>query len=506
MSNTKQNKLRKPSILKIGTRIVISSILAIVIPVLIIAVYATYFGSSVYPIFDTSRLTSNSYSTLSQIEWNQTLKKVSNVLLKDTSDERKTMRLEKIISSIEEAGVYFYISDDEGIFYSTDGVGDNILNIASEMINVGSDENVYYFGDNGLVIVNHLSSDDEKFKIVVTVDKYTVPNISQKSETNNPSSTTITVTSLIFFAAIALIFALIILLTSSAVSRSIIKPIKKITQGANEIANGNYDYEIDYNSTNFIGHLSNSFNTMRQKIKDDMQQKEESDMRQKQITAGIAHDLRTPLTSITGYVEGLRDGIADTPEMKKHYLDTIYSSACDTQKMLDDLLMISNYEIGAITLNKETVHIDDIINYAHEIAIDLKQNNFDFEIFDYTKTNPTLSIDTDRFVRVIDNVISNSVKYRRQGVKGKITFTLSEYAHTVIFEMKDNGMGVDKESLPHIFEMSYRADKARSDVHNGSGLGLAVCKEIVELHGGMIWAQSDLGDGLTIFISLPTNE
>ncbi|MDE6506328.1 MAG: cell wall metabolism sensor histidine kinase WalK, partial [Eubacterium sp.] len=95
------------------------------------------------------------------------------------------------------------------------------------------------------------------------------------------------------------------------------------------------------------------------------------------------------------------------------------------------------------------------------------------------------------------------VKYKRPDIKGKIVFTIFEYQNTVLFEIKDNGMGVDKESLPRIFDTLYRADKARSNVRNGSGLGLSICKQIVELHKGLIWAQSEPENGLSIFISLP---
>ncbi len=506
MAKEKKIKQRHPSNLKINTRIIISSVLAVVIPILIICIYATYFTSSVFPYFSTSRLTTNSYSTSNQIEWYQALSKFSKILLKDDTDEEKMKNLDKLISPLEEIGANIYISTDNNIFYSTDGKGNEVINIAKDITDVDIDGNLYYFGDDGLVIVNHAISSDSGYVILIAINDYHVPNISQKNQTDNPSSTTITTTTVIFFAVIAILFAVSILIISLLVSKTIINPIKMITKGANEIANGNYDYRIDYESTNELGQLAKSFNIMRLKVKESIEKQTETDLRQRQTIAGLAHDLRTPLTSIKGYVEGLRDGIADTPEMKEQYLDTIYSSTCDTQKMLEDLLMISNFEIGAITLNKETVTIDDIVNYAYEVGHELTQCDFELEVFNYTKSNPTLSLDTDRFVRVIDNIISNSVKYRRKDVQGKITFTLSEYAHTVIFEIKDNGMGVDTESLPHIFEMSFRADKARSNVHEGSGLGLAVCKEIVELHGGMIWAQSEAGQGLSIFISLPINE
>jgi signal transduction histidine kinase len=224
------------------------------------------------------------------------------------------------------------------------------------------------------------------------------------------------------------------------------------------------------------------------------------------MVAGIAHDLRTPLTSVKGYVEGLRDGIADTPEKQQRYLDTIYDSTCGMESMLNDLLTVSKLELGTIELHKEKICVSDFKEVAEQLGKELTLDGFEFEYSDNTKTNPAILVDTDRFSRVVDNIISNSIKYRREGVQGKICLSISEYERSVIVEIADNGMGVEPESLPRIFDTLYRADKARTNVSDGSGLGLSVCKQLVEMHGGMIWAQNNSMGGLSIFISLPKFE
>lgn len=198
--------------------------------------------------------------------------------------------------------------------------------------------------------------------------------------------------------------------------------------------------------------------------------------------------------------------MADTREKQIRYLDTIYDSAVSMEKMLNDLLTLSKLELGSITLNCEQVRISDFLSFADEIGEELKKADFDYSIINNTKSDPMLFIDTDRFSRVVNNIISNSIKYRRKEVRGKISLIISEYEHSVIFEIADNGMGVDTKSLSRIFDTLYRADKARSNVSDGSGLGLAVCKQIVELHKGMIWAQTNAEKGLSIFISLPKTE
>ncbi len=301
-------------------------------------------------------------------------------------------------------------------------------------------------------------------------------------------------------------FIVAIIVLSLLTSKTIIGPIEKITKGANEIAKGNLDYEIDYQSTNEIGQLAQSFNDMRLRVKELIDGINRADQQQKEMIAGIAHDLRTPLTSIKGYLEGIRDGVADTREKQIRYLDTIYDSAVSMEKMLNDLLTLSKLELGSITLNCEQVRISDFLSFADEIGEELKKADFDYSIINNTKSDPMLFIDTDRFSRVVNNIISNSIKYRRKEVRGKISLIISEYEHSVIFEIADNGMGVDTKSLSRIFDTLYRADKARSNVSDGSGLGLAVCKQIVELHKGMIWAQTNAEKGLSIFISLPKTE
>ncbi|MCD7723768.1 MAG: HAMP domain-containing histidine kinase [Clostridiales bacterium] len=504
MPKKNKDKMRaRPVNMKINTRIVISSVLCIVVPIIIIGIWATYFASSISSYFDISSVNTNSYSLINQIQWYQTISGISDVLTSSSTDEKKLESIEKTASQLEAIGSYIYIEKGGEVIYCTTADESSVFENAAAVADFDSSENAYYFTESGLLIVNHARADSGSYLILITGNNYSVPDISQKSQGGSVTGK-ITANTIIFCAVIAVTFILSITIISLMVSKTIITPIKKIMRGANEIANGNLDYKIDYESTNELGQLSQSFNTMRLRIKESNEKQAKADMRQKQMIAGLAHDLRTPLTSVKGYVEGLRDGIADTPEKQKRYIDIIYSSTCDTQKMLDDLFTISNLELGGITLSREKVTIDDVTNYAREIAQELAESDFDFEINNYTKTNPVLSVDTDKFVRVIDNIISNSVKYRKQGVRGKITLTVSEYTHTVIFEIKDNGMGVDQESLPQIFDMSFRADKARTNVRDGSGLGLAVCKEIVELHGGMIWAQSELGQGLSIFISLPT--
>lgn len=484
---------------KIRTRIALTSVLAIVIPIIIIVSFATVFLNTMASKFDFSSVTTTSYSLINNIQWNQTVTDISNALISGKDDEETLGILKGFISPIETLDTSFYIEKNGEPFYKSEGSEINFDEIDKT-------ENAYSFKNNDLTIISHANdATGNRYTIVIKNNSYTVPENSAKLPNENYESL-ITSRTIIIVAVIIFIFILTIVIISLITSNTLIKPINKISAGADELSKGNLDYQIDYKSKNELGMLADNFNNMSSQIKYFMEKQQRADTQQKEMIAGIAHDLRTPLTSIKGYVEGLRDGIADTPEKKEHYLNTIYASTCDTEKMLDDLLTISKLELGNITLNFEEVSIDDFIAFTEDLKNDLAEKDFDFEVINNAKTNPSFKIDTDRFARVISNIISNSVKYKQSDRHGKITLSVSEYSQSVIFEIKDNGMGVDKQSLPRIFDTLYRADKARSNVRDGSGLGLSVCKQIIELHGGLIWAQSELGNGLSIYISLPIEQ
>lgn len=489
--------------LKINTRIVITSVLAIVIPLIIITLALTFYITNATSALDVSS-SSNNFSLINQLQWNQVINRFAQNIADSKSEEQIAESLKASAADIEEIGALVYIEKNGQAIYETDGK-DDIKDTAAKITDYETTRNSYYFSDKGSVIVSHAQAHDGEYLILIACEDYNVPDITADNAEKSVIGS-FTLKTIIVLIAVILIFVIAIIIISLITSKTIVGPIEKITRGANEIANGNLDYEIDYSSTNELGQLADSFNEMRIRVKQSIEKQNKADQHSKEVMAGIAHDLRTPLTSVKGYLEGLRDGIADTPEKRERYLETIYSSTCSMEKMLNDLLTVSKLELGSITLDCEEVLISDFMAYADEVGKGLEKVDFDYEIIDNSKDNPKLYIDTDRFTRVIDNIISNSIKYKRPEAKGKIILSVSEYEHSVIFELADNGMGVDSESLPKIFDTLYRADKARSNVSDGNGLGLSVCKQIVELHGGMIWAQNNSMGGLSIFISLPKTE
>ncbi len=490
MDNNKEKIQAIPKNFKINTRIVLTSVLAIAIPTILIIVLTITMFSVASSKINSPAISSASYNVVIQLKWNQIASETARALEKNTDNDKKLKEISEMCASFEEDGAFILITENGKTFYCSE-TDDNKIEKMNSALSEQSDDSSYYLGEDGLIITATTANENHTYSFVIINEKLSFPNFSNV-KSDSIIGTFINRTSLVL-TSIVLLFIIAIVIISFITSKTIVGPIKQITEVANEIAKGNFEHELEYKSKNEL--------PMVPLIKLDF-----ADKKQKEMIAGIAHDLRTPLTSVKGYLEGLRDGIADTPEKQKRYMDIIYSSTCDTEKMLDELLTISKLELGSVTLNCEKVEISDFISYARQIGEELEKKDFDFEIIDKTKSAVTLNLDTDSFSRVINNIISNSIKYRNKDIRGKIKITVFEYKNTILFEISDNGMGVDKESLPRIFDTLYRADKARTNVRNGSGLGLAICKQIVEMHEGLIWAQSELGKGLSIFISLPITD
>ena len=173
------------------------------------------------------------------------------------------------------------------------------------------------------------------------------------------------------------------------------------------------------------------------------------------------------------------------------------------EKLLDELLTVSRLELGNIELNTEEININSFLeDCENEIKPYLEKEGFILEVNNNCQENDTVLLDTDRFERVIQNIISNSLKYAQKDVQGRIVLEAQSYEKSIILSVSDNGIGLESKNLSKIFDPFYREDKSRTRVKDGSGIGLAVCKQIVELHGGHIWATKNEEHGITILISL----
>ena len=237
------------------------------------------------------------------------------------------------------------------------------------------------------------------------------------------------------------------------------------------------------------------------------QQKEERE--RKEFVSNVSHELRTPLTSVKSYVEALTDGAWKDEEVAPHFLKVVQDETDRMIRMINDLLILSRMDSGTARLDLEYVNINELFNYILDrFDMIIKKEEEDGTVKKrYTivrhiaKKDLWVEIDTDKFTQVIDNIMNNAVKYSPDG--GVITARLVETHNHVILSISDQGLGIPRKDLGHIFDRFFRVDKARSRKQGGTGLGLAISKEVVNMLGGQIWVDSVEGKGSTFYISLP---
>ena len=490
--------------LKLSTRITYSTILGIIIPVVVIAAFSSIFINSISSYFDFGDVNSNSYSIINKLQWDQTVSSIAEELASEDNRDEALREIKKLAAPIERLGTVIYIEGKDGEFYSTTDKEDVYSTARAIFSDFDMKTNTNYFSESGVVIVSHSNAADQRYTMLIANGKYTVTDPSEQNYLRNFRLQFFGKTGFAIML-IAAIFILSAVVLSFITSSSIIKPIRKLEEGANELANGNLDYFIDYESTNEIGVTVASFNKMTSQLKASLEYQREIEESRRNLVAGVAHDLRTPLTSVKGYVEGLMDGIADTPEKQERYLKTIYKSTTAMEKLLDELLVVSKLETGVVSLDLHKININDFLEDCYSyMKVSLDQRGFEFIFKNSCSPDACVMLDSDQFERVIRNILSNSVRYCKSGVKGRIEMSAHEYKRNIIISIADNGIGMSAENIPKIFDSFYRADPARTKVSEGSGLGLYICKQIVEHHGGRIWATGEEGKGLTVHISLDT--
>ena len=217
----------------------------------------------------------------------------------------------------------------------------------------------------------------------------------------------------------------------------------------------------------------------------------------------ITIDLKTPLTAIKGYVEGILDGIADTPEKQHKYLMTVANKVNDMDKLIDELTIYSKLDTNRVPYSFAKINLKNYFDdCCEEIGMDLETQDIDLEYRFHATSDCTVVADAEQLKRVVNNIVSNSVKYMQPGRKGKISIDIydeGDYVHIII---ADNGKGIGMDEIPHIFDRFYRTDSSRNSKQGGSGIGLAIVKKIIEDHKGKIWAESVEGEGTTMHINL----
>ncbi len=222
----------------------------------------------------------------------------------------------------------------------------------------------------------------------------------------------------------------------------------------------------------------------------------------KRFVADVSHELRTPLTTIKSYVEALLEGAYQDEELARHFLQVMDRETNRMSRLIRDLLQLSRFDAGYERLRRESVSIQEVVNgLAERFALLAFEAEVQFVVS--APDQAMVSIDRDRFDQVLDNVVSNSLKYTPKHGIITVAATVDRDERKVTFLLKDNGSGIATQELPNIFDRFYRVDKARSRQLGGTGLGLSIAREIVSAHEGEITVESRVDKGTTVRISLP---
>lgn len=297
----------------------------------------------------------------------------------------------------------------------------------------------------------------------------------------------------------AVVFLLTNLWVSYRFSRGIVSPIFRLKDAAIAISEGDLSRGIAEEGEDEIRELCRTLELMRIKLKESVYLQQKYDDNRKFLVSSISHDLKTPVTSIKGYIEGIIDGVAKTPEKLEEYLETARSKAILVNAMIDDLLLYSKLDLNQLPYHFEK---SDLVSYFEDCVADhryeFEKANVNIELINELEESVQVLIDRERLKRVIQNILDNALTFVDKG-RGEIVIILRETRTSAIIEIRDNGKGIPENKLPHIFERFYQADPSRKI---GSGLGLAIAKQIVEGHEGKIWATSQVGEGTRIMISL----
>lgn len=312
-----------------------------------------------------------------------------------------------------------------------------------------------------------------------------------------------------FFLPMAVAIAAILVFTALILSlwiySSVFNPVQELNIAMKNIAEGNLDYQVpkpEHRQKGEMAELAINYEDMRLRLKESTEEKLQRENQNKEMISNISHDLKTPITAIKGYVEGIMDGIANTPEKMDKYIRTIYNKANDMDRLINELSLYSGIDSNRIPYNFHKLNVADYFqDCLEEVGIELESEDIELSYSNLVSPETVVIADPEQLKRVINNIISNSVKYQDKK-PGTIDIRILDEIDSIRVEIEDNGRGIAQRDLPKIFERFYRTDASRNSTKGGSGIGLSIVKKIVEDHGGYIWATSKEGEGTCMHIVL----
>ena len=485
--------------LSVRHRLTLNNAIMVFVPVLLLVI----IGSTV---FYGLRATGNFREREIELLWPEAgnsvpvLMGLSHIFTNVDGGERES--LGRHVASMEAAGIEVAVVRDGEVVYET--VPQQARSLIAESYRLApSTGNVLRWDEDGLVY-RYVSQDGRSIGVALGGVPYRIgwsffpPHMGL-------------VWSLIAIGVFLLAAAVIVFigfLLVRRMTRDIVAPLEDLQQASRRIANGDYDTSVASHGTDELGETAAVFEEMRRQLQAGRKMRDAYEKNRQELFVGIAHDLATPLTKIQGYTGGILDGIANTPEKQKKYLELVYHTSQSMEQMVHELFLLSKLDLGKVDFQWENASLAPLLQQYVDLQKEaLSAQGFSLHFDDQLQSGESSAVVLDRiqFQRVLDNILSNAIKYK-DGDDGSLTVRLASKDGGYLIEYEDRGRGVAQEDLGRIFESFYRTDKARADVAKGNGLGLAVTARIIEAMKGRIWARPAVPKGLCICIWLPTKQ
>lgn len=489
--------------MKLKTKLKIAFCTLVIVPILFIMLLAGVSMYRLHGLYQSYDVEDHTYTSLfnPMLVFNAYNAKIQDEIFEIANTQPDTLcdreYLERYVNELKDESSYIIVNVGGEYIYKGNKSDEEINRLHEELISIGNmeqdmDGGIYLSGDFQLLIsfVNFKTSGQQDgCAYVITKIDHVTPQVKE------------------LFYSFVVALAVILICASGAMTawiyRGMLTPIKKLKQATHNITEGNLDFSLENDRKDEIGELCNDFEAMRKRLKESAEEKIQNDRESKELISNISHDLKTPITAIKGYVEGIMDGVADTPEKMDKYIRTIYNKTMDMDRLINELTLYSKIDNNRIPYNFNKINVGDYFDdCVEEIKTELDSKNIELGFFNYTDRNTMVIADPEQLKRVVNNIISNSVKYIMPGRKGIINIRIKDEENFVQIEIEDNGKGIAQKDIQYIFDRFYRTDSSRNSSQGGSGIGLSIVKKIIDDHGGHIWAKSREETGTIMYFVL----
>ena len=487
--------------MKLKNRIYISFFVIVLVPLLLTGI--AFWGFAVYQVRSLQKqygIEEITYQNLSNNTYmlNKITQKLCTSLQNTVETEPDKMEdfgyLDNINRELNEKNAYLVVRKGDVITYNKSGLDSRV--IASELPMYGdmpgeNDKGVYIGKDIQALVkqVDFEFPDDTEGSAFVMIKADAMVPRMQNMMLN-----------------LVLIVILILAVTAFGLCtwtyHGVITPLTQLKIATKNIKEGNLDFTVEKMGVEEIGNLCEDFEEMRKRLKQSNEEKLAFDKENRELISNISHDLKTPITAVKGYVEGIMDGVADTPEKMNRYIRTIYNKANEMDRLINELTFYSKIDTNRIPYTFNKIHVKDYFeDCIDDLSVELESSGVSLTYFDYLEEDAIVIADAEQLKRVINNIISNSLKYMNKP-RGVINIRLRDVGDFIQIEIEDNGKGIAQKDLVNIFDRFYRTDASRNSSKGGSGIGLSIVKKIMEDHGGQVWATSKEGTGTTMYLAL----